>query len=168
MRMIDPLLMEFDRESATTRKLLERVPDGRLDWAPHPRSMTLGKLAMHVATLPEWAKSLLGDGFDLAAAPLDPSRAVPEHASGIVERFDKVVAEAKAVLAQLDDAKAVGGWSLTMGPKTLFTMPRIAVVRNFILNHVIHHRGQLSVYLRLLDVPLPPIYGPTADENPFA
>jgi uncharacterized damage-inducible protein DinB len=168
MRMIDPLIMEFDRESATTRKLLERVPDGKLDWAPHPKSFTLGRLAMHVATLPEFTKSLLGAGFDVAAGLPDPSRSVPERASGIVERFDKVVAEAKAVLVQLDDAKAMGNWSLSMGPKTLFTMPRIAVMRNFILNHVIHHRGQLSVYLRLLDVPLPPIYGPTADESPFA
>ncbi|MCM3877639.1 MAG: DinB family protein [Thermoanaerobaculia bacterium] len=168
MRMIDPFIMELDRECATTRKLLERVPDGKLDWAPHPKSSTLGRLAMHVATLPEFAKALLGDGFDAAAAPLDPARSVPERASGIVERFDKVVVEAKAALAQLDDARAMGAWRLSFGPKTLFTMPRIAVVRNFILNHVIHHRGQLSVYLRLLDVPLPPIYGPTADENPFA
>ena len=167
MRMIDPLIMELDRECATTRRLLERVPDGKLDWAPHPRSSTLGRLAMHVATLPEFTKSLLGDGFDAAAAP-DPARNVPERASGIVERFDKVVVEAKAALAQIDDAKAMGDWRLSIGSKTLFTMPRIAVVRNFILNHVIHHRGQLSVYLRLLDVPLPPIYGPTADENPFA
>jgi uncharacterized damage-inducible protein DinB len=168
MKLIDPFIMEFDRESATTRRLLERVPDGKLDWAPHPKSFTLGRLAMHVATLPEFTKSLLGDGFDFAAAPPDPSRGVPERASGIVERFDKVVVEAKTVLAQLDDAKAMGAWCLSIGPRTLFTMPRIAVVRNFILNHVIHHRGQLSVYLRLLDVPLPPIYGPTADENPFA
>ncbi len=168
MRLIDPYIMEFDRESATTRKLLERVPDGKLDWAPHPKSFTLGKLAMQIATLPEWTKSLLGDGFDAAAAPPDPSRAVPGRASDIVDRFDKVVADAKAALAQIDDAKAMGGWSLSMGPKTLFTMPRVAVVRSFILSHVIHHRGQLSVYLRLLDVPLPPIYGPTADENPFA
>jgi uncharacterized damage-inducible protein DinB len=166
MRLIDPILMEFDRESSTTRKMLERVPDDKLGWAPHKKSMTLGKLAMHIATLPEWTKSLLGDGFD-AAGPPDPSRAVPEHAAQIVERFDKVVAEAKGVLARLDDAQSMGAWSLSVGGKTLFTMPRIAVARSFILNHGIHHRGQLSVYLRLLDVPLPPVYGPTADENPF-
>lgn len=166
MRMIDPYLMEFDRECATTRKLLLRVPEGKLDWTPHPKSMTLGKLAMHVATLPEFTKSLTAGGFDAAASTID--RSVPERASGIVERFDKVVEDAKRVLAGLDDAKAMEGWSLSVGAKTLFTMPRIAVVRSFILNHSIHHRGQLSVYLRLLDVPLPPIYGPTADENPFA
>jgi uncharacterized damage-inducible protein DinB len=167
MRMIDPYIMEFDRESATTRKLLERVPDGKLDWKPHAKSSSLGKLAMHVATLPEFTKSLLAGGFDAAGAT-DPSRGVPEHAADIVARHDKVVAEAKGILAGLDDASAMGSWTLSAGPKTLFTMPRIAVVRSFILNHVIHHRGQLSVYLRLLDVPLPPIYGPTADENPFA
>jgi uncharacterized damage-inducible protein DinB len=168
MRMIDPYIMELDRECATTRRLLERLPEGKLGWAPHPKSFTLGRLAMHVATLPEFTNSLLGDGFDIAAGLPDPSRSVPERASEIVERFDRVAGDAKGVLARLDDAKAMGAWSLSMGPKTLFTMPRIAVVRNFILNHVIHHRGQLSVYLRLLDVPLPPIYGPTADENPFA
>ena len=168
MNMIDPLLMEFDREASTTRKVLERVPEGKLDWAPHPKSYTLSKLATHVARLPEWTRALLADRFDFAATALDPLREVPPTTAGLVALHDKTVAEAKGVLAQLDDAKAMGDWSLVAGAKTLFTIPRIAVVRSFILNHTIHHRGQLTVYLRLLDVPLPPVYGPTADENPFA
>ena len=168
MRMIDPLLMEFDREASTTRRVLERVPEGKLDWAPHPKSYTLGKLATHVARLPEWTKALFADRFDFAATALDPLREVPPTTAGLVALHDKMIAEAKGALAQLDDAKAMGNWSLVAGSKTFFTMPRIAVVRSFILNHTIHHRGQLTVYLRLLDVPLPPVYGPTADENPFA
>ena len=167
MRLIDPLLMELDRESATTRKLLERVPEGKYSWQPHPKSMTLGRLAMHVATIPDWSASLANDGFDIA----DPSKsAVPEppaRAAEIAGIFDERVKAAKAMLATLDDAKAMGSWTLSVKGKPIFSMPRLAVARNFILNHSIHHRGQLSVYLRLLDVPLPPIYGPTADENPF-
>jgi uncharacterized damage-inducible protein DinB len=167
MRLIDPLLMEFDRECSTTRKLLERVPEGKNSWQPHPKSMTLGRLAMHVATLPDWSASLAGDGFDIA----DPNAsAVPEppaRASEIAGIFDDRVKAAKAALAALDDGRAMGSWTLSVRGTPMFSMPRLAVVRSFILNHSIHHRGQLSVYLRLLDVPLPPIYGPTADENPF-
>jgi uncharacterized damage-inducible protein DinB len=167
MRMIDPLIMEFDRECSTTRKLLERLPDGKLDWAPHAKSMTLGKLAHHLATIPHLVgMSLLLDGFDAGAGGERP--AVPSRAPGFVELFNKSVASAKAAMVQLDDARATQSWTLSDKGKTLLSMPRIAFVRMILLSHSIHHRGQLSVYLRLLDVPVPSIYGPSADENPFA
>jgi len=167
MRMIDPLIMEFDRECSTTRKMLGRLPEGKLDWAPHAKSMTLGKLAHHLATIPHFVgTSLLGDGLDVAAAGERP--AVPSTANGFVELFNTSVAAAKSAMAQVDDAKATVPWTLSNNGKAMFTMPRIAFVRTILLNHSVHHRGQLSVYLRLLDVPVPSIYGPSADENPFA
>jgi uncharacterized damage-inducible protein DinB len=166
MRLIDPLLMEFDREASTTRKVLERCPDAKLSWQPHPKSMTLGKLAHHVATIPAWiGSSLLADGLDLATAP--PMPPVPETVAGIVKEFEASCAAAKGAMAQLDDAKAMGIWTFSRAGATLLSMPRIALLRTILLNHSFHHRGQLSVYLRLLDVPVPSIYGPSADENPF-
>jgi len=166
MRLVDPLLMEFDREASTTRKLLERLPDEKLSWAPHPRSSTLAQLAKHLASLPDWAAgALLGDGFDLGTAP-SPGEP-PKSTAEIVDAFDRNVGKAKAALARLDDARASAAWTLSMNGRTLVQMPRVAFVRTLLLNHSVHHRGQLSVYLRLLDVPVPPMYGPTADENPF-
>jgi uncharacterized damage-inducible protein DinB len=163
--MIDPILMEFDREASTTRKLLERLPDARLSWAPHERSMTLQGLAWHLATIPAMvASGVLLDGMDLAARAKVPA---PDTAAAIVEAFAANCAAAKGAMSQLDDAKAMGAWSLSSGGMKILEMPRIAFVRNILLNHSIHHRGQLSVYLRLLDVPVPMIYGPSADENPF-
>lgn len=165
MRLIDPLLMEFDREASTTRKLLERCPDAKLGWQPHPKSMTLGKLATHLATVPAMvASSVLEDGLDLAAAsPVPPGGTAAE----IVGTFDAACAGAKAAMVRLDDAKAMGSWTLSRGGTVMLSLPRIAFLRTILLNHSVHHRGQLSVYLRLLDVPVPPIYGPSADENPF-
>jgi uncharacterized damage-inducible protein DinB len=166
MRLIDPLLMEFDREASTTRKLLERLPEGKLSWAPHPKSYTLARLGKHLATLPAWiAGTLLADGFDLGAAP--PLGEPPTTTAEIVGAFDENVGKAKAAMAQLDDARATAAWTLSLNGRPLLQMPRIAFVRTLLLNHSVHHRGQLSVYLRLLDVPVPPMYGPTADENPF-
>lgn len=168
MRMIDPLLMEFDRESATTRKLLERVPSASFEWAPHKTSMTLGKLATHVATLPALVASFLhSEGFDFGAGggAVPPT---PSTSEELVASFDKAVKDAKGAMSGLDDEKAVGPWNLTSGGKVLMSMPRIALVRSFLINHSIHHRGQLSVYLRMLDVPIPSVYGPSGDENPFA
>ena len=166
MRIIDPYVMELDREAASTRKFLERVPAEKLAWAPHPKSMTLGKLAMHLATLPNWALSLKDDRFDLGVNKVDVP-AAPGTAAEIVAIFDRSVAEAKKVLSGFDDAAAMGAWTLLMNGRTIFSMPRVAVVRNMLLNHAVHHRGQLSVFLRLLDVPVPGPYGPSADENPF-
>jgi uncharacterized damage-inducible protein DinB len=166
MRLIDPSIMELDREASSTRKMLERVPEGKNEWAPHTKSMTLGKLATHVATLPRWAGFLEEDAFDLAlnAVATPPP---PPTTAGLVALFDKTIGDAKTVLNGFDDARAMGLWTLSMKGKTVFSMPRLAVVRMLILNHSVHHRGQLSVYLRLLDVPVPGMYGPSADENPF-
>jgi uncharacterized damage-inducible protein DinB len=167
MRLIDPLIMELDREASSTRKMLERVPEGKNDWRPHPKSMTLGKLATHVATLPSWSQSLKGDGFNVGVDTLGVPPP-PATTAGLVALFDKTIADAKATLNALDDARVMGLWALSMKGKPVFSMPRLAVVRTLILNHTVHHRGQLSVYLRLLDVPIPGMYGPSADENPFA
>ncbi len=169
MRMIDPLLMEYDRESSTTRKLLSRVPADKFGWKPHPKSMSLGQLANHIAGLPHWVGgSLLPGEFDLAKGPADGGAPKdPASAEALMKTFEESAASAKAAMAQLDDALAMGTWTLRHGAKVIMEMPRIAFVRTILLNHGIHHRGQLSVYLRLLDVPVPPIYGPSADENPF-
>lgn len=166
MRLIDPLLMEFDRESATTRKLLERLPAERLSWKPHEKSMALGALGHHLATIPAMISGhVLADGLDFAALGEMPK--APETVEGILAEFDGAVKGAKQALAQLDDARAMGAWTLRKGETVFMQVPRIGFVRSILLNHSIHHRGQLSVYLRLLDVPLPPVYGPSADENPF-
>ncbi len=166
MRLIDPSIMELDREASSTRKMLERVPEGKNEWAPHAKSMTLGRLATHVATLPRWAGFLVEDAFDLVLNSV-ATPTPPPTTAGLVALFDKTIADAKSVLAGFDDGRAMGMWTLSMKGKTIFSMPRLAVVRMMILNHSVHHRGQLSVYLRLLDVPVPGMYGPSADENPF-
>ena len=168
MRLIDPILMEFDRECATTKKLLERAPADKYAWKPHAKSMSLGQLAGHIAGLPHWVGgSLLPGEFDLAKAGPDAGPKEPASREALLKTFEESVAGAKAAMAQLDDAKAMGTWRLRKGPVVIMEMPRLAFVRTILMNHGIHHRGQLSVYLRLLDVPVPGIYGPSADENPF-
>ena len=168
MRMIDPLLMEFDRECATTRKVLSRVPGDKLAWKPHAKSYSLGQLANHIAGLPHWiGGSLLPGEFDMAKGGGDFSPKEAASTEAVLKAFDDSVASAKAAMAQLDDARALGPWTFRNGDKVIMEMPRIALVRTILLNHSIHHRGQLSVYLRLLDVAVPAIYGPSADENPF-
>lgn len=165
MRLIDPLLMEFDREASTTRKVLERVPDAKFSWAPHPKSSTLGRLASHVATIPAWAGSaLLSDGYDVGAATF-AAPTTPATTADLLTKFADAVKSAKEAMNRLDDETALGDWALRRNGKPMLTMPRLAFVRTLLLNHSIHHRGQLTVYLRLLDVPLPPVYGPTADET---
>jgi uncharacterized damage-inducible protein DinB len=169
MRMIDPMLMEFDRECSTTRKVLSRVPADKLTWKPHAKSMSLGQLANHIAGLPHWiGGSLLPGEFDMAKGGGDFSPKEPASVEVLMKTFEDSVAAAKAAMAQLDDARAMGSWTFRNGDKVIMEMPRIALVRTILLNHSIHHRGQLSVYLRLLDIPVPAIYGPSADENPFA
>jgi len=167
MRLVDPLLMEFDREASTTRKMLERLPDDKLGWKPHPRSMSLAKLSWHLATIPGWvAAGVLKDGHDLSAGGLGSSEP-PATAAAIQEAFVTNTLAAKSAMSQLDDTRALGSWKLSAGPRTILEMPRLAFLRTILLNHSIHHRGQLTVYFRLLDVPVPAIYGPSADENPF-
>jgi uncharacterized damage-inducible protein DinB len=165
MPLNQALLPEFDHEMATTRRLLERVPDDKLGWKPHDRSMTMGQLATHLATLPHWSESIMAeDSFDVATAPPTPKLASRQE---ILGAFDQSAAAARKAIAGASDESMMKPWSLVAGGKTVFSLPRVAVVRGFIMNHVIHHRGQLSVYLRLNDVPVPSIYGPSADENNF-
>lgn len=164
MPMIDALLPEYDHEMATTRKLLERVPDDRLAWKPHEKSMTLGRLAMHVAELPNWVEvALEHDGIDL-----DPGSYVAKSASSrqdLLAVFDKAVKDARALIVGRTDAEMLAPWTLRQSGEAVFTLPKSGVIRTWVLNHMIHHRGQLSVYLRLNGVPLPSIYGPSADEK---
>lgn len=169
MGLSEMILPEFDQEMANTRKTLERVPDGKFSWKPHEKSFSLGGLATHVANLPSWTKHTFGkDELDIAP-PGEPPFKVEEAKSNaeLIATFDKNVAEARAALTGADDARWLGPWSLLHSGNKLMTMPRVAVMRSFVMNHMIHHRAQLGVYLRLLDVPVPSIYGPSADENPF-
>jgi len=165
MPIAQTLLPEFDHEMANTRKMLEVVPAADAEWRPHPRSYTLGQLAAHIATLPLWGRlTLERPELDLGS-PANASIArvrfttVPE----LLEQFDRNVREARAALAATSDAAMGAPWTLRNGATTVFSMPRAAVMRGFVLSHLIHHRGQLSVYLRLRDVPLPALYGPSAD-----
>jgi uncharacterized damage-inducible protein DinB len=163
MGIKDGLLAEFDHEMATTRKLLERVPDDKLAWKPHAKSMSLGELATHVSNLPEWASTILNDSsFDLAGGP--QTMAPRGSRAEIVQHFDEAVAKTRASMDR-SDAEYMGTWTLKRGGQEIFTLPRIATFRSFVMSHMIHHRGQLSVYLRLNDVPVPAIYGPSADEG---
>jgi uncharacterized damage-inducible protein DinB len=161
----DLLLPEFDREMATTRELLERIPDAHLGWRPHARSYTLGELGTHIARLPTWAVKTLTDAeFD--TNPPDGTGFVSRTLSStadIVAYFGSYMYGARAALLSAPDEAFAVPWSLKKGGVTIFTMPRADVFRSFFMCHVVHHRGQLTVYLRMLDVPLPQIYGPTAD-----
>jgi len=164
MRTSDTLLPEFDREMGVTRKLLERVPDGQFDWQPHPRSMTLGRLAAHLAELPHWVSITISqDGFDMSTARPEGYQP-PATRDAVLALFDANTAAARAALAGRGDGELMAPWSLFQGKQTLFTMPKATVLRTFVFNHMVHHRGQLSVYLRMHDVPLPSMYGPSADE----
>lgn len=165
MAISESILPEFDRETATTRRLLERVPEDKAAWTPHVKSMSLGQLAMHIANLPRWASIAL-ERTEFDTNPPDGARATsPPFTSTLhlLETYDANVAAARALLVRTTDAEFMVQWTWRNGGKTMFSMPRVAVLRSFVLNHAVHHRGQLSVYLRLLDVPIPNIYGPTAD-----
>ena len=169
MSVKDTLLPEFDMEMDSTRRTLERVPDDKFSWKPHEKSGTLGWMATHIATIPHWAKMTLEqDSLDLA--PAGGSNFVPPKPANrkeLLDVFDKNRAEARAALAAADDATYAKPWALLMGGKELFREPRAAVVRRMVFNHIIHHRGQLTMYLRQLDVPVPALYGPSADEQKF-
>ena len=167
MPIVDSFLQELEQEAATTRRVLERVPTDKLDWQPHAKSMTLGVLATHVAKTPGLIAELAsGESWDLSAGGTGPGTSA--STAEILAAFEEDIALAKKTLGKWDDATATTSWSITKDGKTLMTLPRIGVIRMIALNHWYHHRGQLSVYLRLLDVPVPSIYGPSADENPFA
>jgi uncharacterized damage-inducible protein DinB len=163
MAIADSLLPEFDHELATTRRLLDRVPETEFDWQPHARSMALGQLAGHITNLPLWCSITLERSV-LELDTLARSTA-PASRAELLERFDTHVAAARAALAAATDPELLAPWTLKKGGQEIFTLPRISAIRTFVMNHLIHHRGQLTVYLRLKDVPLPAIYGPTADEQ---
>ncbi len=163
MPLAAALLPEFDQEMASTRRLLERVPDDKGQWRPHPKSFPLGHLAQLVSWMPGWVANALNEPYlDLATA----GGYSFETTETLLKGFDAGVRQSRDALANASDAEVAKSWSLKHGDRVLFSAPRSVVVRNHI-SHLIHHRGQLTVYLRLLDVPIPPIYGPTADERPW-
>jgi uncharacterized damage-inducible protein DinB len=163
------ILPEFDHEMANTRKTLERVPDDNFAWKPHEKSMSLGGLSTHLANIPSWtANTFEADELDIAPPGQPPYRLEEAKSTAeVLAAFDKNVASARAALEAATDENWQGKWSLLSGGKPIFKLPRIAVMRGFIMSHSIHHRAQLGVYLRLLDVPVPSIYGPSADEGGF-
>jgi uncharacterized damage-inducible protein DinB len=163
MAIKDGLLAEYDHEMGTTRKLLERLPDDKLAWRPHAKSMSLGGLATHLSNLPNWGGTILNElSFDLADAP--PNLEDKSSRADILAAFDASATRTRGWLDKTD-AELLVPWSLRRGGQEVFTLPRVAAFRTFVLYHVVHHRGQLSVYLRLNDVPVPAIYGPSADEG---
>lgn len=165
--MVEPVLNEFREEVVTTKRILERVPQEKLSWKPHTKSMSLGQLAWHIASVPgALARLSQLDSFDVTQGSFVPPQ--PNSVQDILEEFEKSIAEAEKCLGAMSDQQARGTWRLMNKDRELFSKPRIGIVRSIMLNHWYHHRGQLSVYLRLLDVPVPVIYGRSADENPFA
>src|SRR5262245_21869666 len=163
MAIKEGLLAEYDHEIATTRKLLERLPDGRLSWKPHDKSRSMGGLATHLANLPVWTDTILNRlSFDMVDMP--PRAQELTTTAEIVSTFDATAARARAWMDRTD-AEYNAPWTLKRDDQVMFTIPRIAAFRSWVLGHLVHHRGQLSVYLRLNDLPVPAIYGPSADEG---
>jgi len=157
------ILPEFDHEMANTRKSLERIPEDKFSFKPHPKSMALGALATHLATINHWAEAIFGqESFDVGTAPPTPEL---KTRAEVLDAFDKNTSTARKAIADSTDAHFMKPWALKAGGNTIFTLPRVGVVRSFLLNHGIHHRAQLGVYLRLNDIAVPSIYGPSADEG---
>jgi len=166
MTIAEMLIPEFDQEMANTRKVLERVPDGRFDFKPHPKSFSMGQLASHLATSAGWGiETMNRESFDVApqGAPLKGPEAHTQ--ADLLQMFDEGVAGVRSALAGATDEHFMQPWSLLGGGAVIFTLPRYSVIRFYVLNHIIHHRAQLGVYLRLNDVPVPGVYGPSADES---
>jgi uncharacterized damage-inducible protein DinB len=163
MSISQTLLPEFDQEMASTRKILNCVPEDKYSWKPHEKSMTLGRLASHVAELPHWAVETMNRETLELTPGMKPWIAASQ--AGLLAGFDRNVAEARALIAGASDADLAVEWSLIFGGHKVLTMPRGAVLRSVVMNHLIHHRAQLGVYLRLNDVAIPGMYGPSADEN---
>ncbi len=160
------MLGEFDQEMENTRKVLERVPDDRWNWKPHDKSGTVGWLAGHIASLPGWA-ALVVQSAQFDYAPVGGPSYQPPQISNRKEAlavFEKSVADTRAALASVSDQKMLEDWTLLAGGQTIFTMPRVACIRGMVFNHLIHHRAQFTVYFRLMDVAVPGLYGPSADE----
>ncbi|HEY0544118.1 MAG TPA: DinB family protein [Pyrinomonadaceae bacterium] len=167
MALSKALLPEFDHEMANTRKTLERVPDDKFDWKPHEKSMSLGNLATHLSNIPMWAVYAISQtSIDLAPEGEPPMKVEPATSrQEVLDRFDESVKSAREAIEGATDEQLFVDWSLLNGGQTILSMPRIAVLRGFVMNHNIHHRAQLGVYLRLNDVAVPSIYGPSADES---
>ena len=168
MTIAETLLPEYDHEIAGARKTLERVPAAKFDWKPHPKSGSMLWLAAHLANLPTWGTlTVNSDELDMAPGgkPMEPPP-VPTDTAGLVAALDENAAEARAAIARASDQDLVKPWSLLTDGKVLFTMPKVSVLRSFVMNHLIHHRAQLGVYLRMNDVAVPSLYGPSADEAP--
>ena len=165
MPLIDGMLQEMDQEAKTTRRVLERVPNDHLTWRPHEKARTLGELALHVATVPGSVAELVASQSPVQA-PTFADRQLP-NAAELLPLLDDSIAKAKKALAGMDDSALQSTWRMMKDEHELMALPRIAMLRAVMLNHWYHHRGQLSVYLKQLDVPIPSIYGPSADENPF-
>ena len=165
MTLKDWLLPEFDHEMAITRRLLERVPDDDLAWRPHEKAFDLGDLAVHLARLPHWGTAILNhDKHELAEGNGQPPAERHSRAE-VIDLFDRNVAEVRRGLVNCNEADLVAPWTLKQGSRVVMSMPRASAFRSFLLSHVIHHRGQLAIYLRMRNVPVPPIYGPSADET---
>ncbi len=166
MRLADPVIAELDQEADSTRRVLERVPEDRLSWRPHPKSMSVGQLALHIARTPAGIAHIAS--ADSVEAPDFSNPELPRSKAEVLEAFEQSLSAAKEFLHNLSDERAEAPWTMMRGGKPVFTVPRIELIRTIMLRHVYHHRGELCVYLRLLDVPVPAVYGPSADENPFA
>ncbi len=167
MKLNETLLPEFEHEMANTRKTLERIPEDKLDWQPHEKSWTIRDLATHLANIPSWTSGTINeDSFDMAPSSGDIPHAEPAKSQQeILDSFDNNVSAARAAISDASDEQLLKPWTLLSGGKSIFTLPKIAVLRSFVMSHSIHHRAQLGVYLRLNDVPVPSIYGPSADED---
>ena len=165
IKMLEPMMGEIEQEAATTKRVLERVPADKLTWKPHPKSMSLGQLAMHVATIPGGiSKMAQVDEFEINPANFNPP--APKNADEILKALDASVQGVKEYLCGVSESAARGNWRLTANGKEVLAMPRVAMLRSIMLNHWYQHRGQFCVYLRLLDVPVPASWGPSADEAP--
>jgi uncharacterized damage-inducible protein DinB len=165
MKIIDTLLAEMEQEAQSTARVLERVPQEHLSWRPHAKSFSLGQLALHVATIPGTIAKLAA--MDTVSAPPAFVQAEAATSAELVPALKASIAQVRESLGGFDDAAMMSTWRLMAGDREIMAMPRAAVARMIMLNHWYHHRGQLLVYLRMHDVPLPSVYGPTADENPF-
>lgn len=165
MRIADGFIMELEQEATATRRVLERIPDDKLSWKPHPKSMSLGQLALHVAQIPDTVSQLIS--ADLTQPPNFVQGEAKSRAE-LLETHTAAVTAGVSTLSGWDDQHMMATWTFAVGGKTLMSGPRVGMVRAVMFNHLYHHRGQLLVYLRLLDQSVPSVYGPTADENPFA
>jgi uncharacterized damage-inducible protein DinB len=165
MAIVDSILMEIDQEAKTTQRVLDRIPEDKLTWKPHAKSYSLGQLGLHIARVQgALAEAASKDNFEIGSM----TQAEPANRKEILDTFIQSTATARQILAKMDDSRLLSTWTATRNGKVILSMPRIGFIRAIMMNHIYHHRGQLSVYLRLLEVPVPSIYGPSADENPFA